>query len=126
MAFYKAMKLCRFAGQEFRIGEYIPEELIAKGAIRRLKDSGKIAVTAEGPLLPSADTLEGDEDKVDGDTTGEGTGETVEIPEEGLASMEYNDLKELAKQIGVSAKGKKDELIARIAEAIEMSDSNKE
>lgn len=121
MAYYKAQKLCRFAGREFKVGEYIPEELIAKGAIRRLKNSGKIAETAEGPLLPSADSL-GDEDKVDGDTAGEGTGETVEIPEDGLASMEYNDLKELAKQIGVSTKGKKDELIARIAEAIEASE----
>lgn len=119
MAFYKAMKLCRFAGQEFRIGEYIPEELIAKGAIRRLKDSGKIAVTAEGPLLPSADTLD---DEMDDDNNEDKTGEPVEIPEEGLASMEYNDLKELAKQIGVSAKGKKDELIARIAEALEASE----
>lgn len=117
MAYYKAQKLCRFAGREFKIGEYIPEELIAKGAIRRLKQAGKIAETAEGPLLPSADSLD-DEDKVDEDENKGETEDTVEIPEDGLASMEYNDLKKLAKQIGVSAKGSKDELIARIAEEL--------
>ena len=115
MAYYKAQKLCRFAGREFKIGEYIPEELIAKGAIRRLKQAGKIAETAEGPLLPSADSLD---DDMDEDKNEDETGDTVEIPEDGLASMEYNDLKKLAKQIGVSAKGSKDELIARIAEEL--------
>ena len=127
---YIAQRFCRFAGKEFRIGEHIPAELIDAKAIRRLKESGKIAEVAEGPLLPSAPSSDADdadeEDEVidkdadDGEYKDE---ECIFITEDGhieaesLYDIDYNDLKKMAKDMGLNAKGTKNELIERIAKA---------
>ena len=122
---YIAQRFCRFAGKEFRIGEYIPAELIDAKAIRRLKESGKIAEVAEGPLLPSAPSSDADdadeEDEVIDEYAddGEEDEECISDSDESvcLYDLDYNDLKKMAKDMGLSAKGTKDELIARIAKA---------
>lgn len=117
---YIAQRFCRFAGKEFRVGEYIPADLIDTKAIRRLKESGKIAEVAEGPLLPSVPSSDADDaDEVNDETTGDGEEdeECISNSDESvcLYDLDYNDLKKMAKDMGLSAKGTKDELIARIA-----------
>ena len=57
MAFY-ALKPCTFAGQGFKIGDTIPEDLVLPGAIRRLKTEGVIAESEAGSLLPASASLD--------------------------------------------------------------------
>lgn len=49
---YIAQKPCSFAGQKFRVGEIIPESVLQPGAIKGLKQAGKIAETGAGNLQP--------------------------------------------------------------------------
>lgn len=100
---YKALKPCSFAGQKFKIGDIVPESVFVPGAISRMIAAGKVAETAEGPLLPSAASLENEASEPD-------------LAEENK-EMSYNDLKAKAKAMGLSTKGTKDDLIARIAAA---------
>ena len=37
---YRAIKPCRFAGRDFRVGEIVPEALLAPGAKKRLLSMG--------------------------------------------------------------------------------------
>lgn len=113
---YKALKPCSFAGQKFRIGEIVPDSVLVPGAIARMIAAGKIAESAEGPLLPSAASLETEAtDEVHAEEENEVV--TGHIDAEQLEEMSYNDLKAMAKEMGLSTKGTKDELIARIAAA---------
>jgi hypothetical protein len=59
---FTAQKFCKFAGQEFRIGEIIPDELIHREAIPRLKASGMIAEYSSGSLLTAAGSIDGSPD----------------------------------------------------------------
>ena len=113
---YKALKPCSFAGQKFKIGEIVPESVFAPGAISRMIAAGKVAETAEGPLLPSAASLENEASEPD---LAEENNEMIagHLDAEQLEEMSYNDLKARAKEKGLSTKGTKDELIARIAAA---------
>ena len=113
---YKALKPCSFAGQKFKIGEIVPDSVLVPGAITRLILAGKIAESAEGPLLPSAASLETEEtDSVQAEENKEMIAGHLDA--EQLEEMSYNDLKAMAKEMGLSTKGTKDELIARIAAA---------
>lgn len=55
---FTAQKFCVLAGQEFRIGDIIPDELIHTEAIPRLKSSGMIAENSSGPLLTAAASID--------------------------------------------------------------------
>ena len=44
---YRAIKPCRFAGRDFRVGEIVPEALLAPGAKKRLLSMGVLASGAE-------------------------------------------------------------------------------
>lgn len=51
---YIALKPCRFAGQAFKIGETVPEELISAGAAKNLVKMGKISsMDGEAPKSSS-------------------------------------------------------------------------
>jgi len=49
MAYYVAVKPCKFGGQRFLIGESIPADVIQPGAANNLLRMGIIAEASEGP-----------------------------------------------------------------------------
>lgn len=57
---YVAMKPCRFAGRNFRIGESIPDELVHPGAAKNLLKMGVIAAQeTEGAPAAAGQTMSG-------------------------------------------------------------------
>ena len=49
---YRAIKPCRFAGRDFRVGEIVPEALLAPGAKKRLLSMGILA-SGDEPAAPA-------------------------------------------------------------------------
>lgn len=57
MAYYVALKPCRFAGKEFLIGDHIPAELLQPGAAPALIKMGKIANPHAEKATPAAPAI---------------------------------------------------------------------
>lgn len=54
---YTALKPCKFAGQEFRVGDAVPEEIVQPGAAKNLIKAGVIAsadTTPQGKTAQAA------------------------------------------------------------------------
>ena len=85
--------------------EYVLNDLLKAGYVEALEEANT--------QTPAEPTAEPDEETVEDGKDGEmltGTLDTAELQE-----MHYNDLKKLAKEMGLDASGTKDELVERIA-----------
>lgn len=88
--------------------EFVLNDLLKAGYVEALEE-----VNTQTSTETEAETAEPDTDHAEPDKEGEileGTLDTEELKE-----MHYNDLKKLAKEMGLDASGTKDELVERIA-----------
>lgn len=99
-------------GDEFEVDEAIGKSLIERGYIEGITDNPNLF--AENEVMDVTDIEEDNDgdDSVDDDTD---IKEGVEIRDD-IESMAYPELKSYASQLGLSGKGSKEELIARIKE----------
>lgn len=94
---YIAKKRCKFAGREFRVGEPIPEGYAHDAAAPRLISMGVIAEVPEGPLLPSASSIE--ENQEDDGRPDESLEKGQDM--EALMKRKRDELVDLAEQHGI-------------------------
>ena len=90
--------------------EYVLKDLLKAGYVEALEEADTQA-SAENDAESEAEADTTPEEP-EGEETLTGTLDTEELQE-----MHYNDLKKLAKEMGLSPDGKKDELVERIAAA---------
>ena len=92
-------------GDEFEVDEVIGKSLIERGYIAAMTDNAELFSEDEVVDVPADEV---DEAELD-----------IEIRDENVESMSYPELKAYASALGISASGKKNELIARIKEHLE-------
>ena len=103
--------VCMSRGQVMDIqDEYVLNDLLKAGYVEALEEADTQA-SAENDAEPEAEADTTTEEP-EGEETMTGTLDTEELQE-----MHYNDLKKLAKEMGLDTDGKKDELVERIAAA---------
>lgn len=94
--------------------EYVLNDLLKAGYVEALEEANNLVnaildVENDAESEAEADTTP---EEPEGEETLTGTLDTEDLQE-----MHYNDLKKLAKEMGLSPDGKKDELVERIAAA---------
>lgn len=94
---YIAKKVCKFAKRTFRVGEPIPEGYVHDTAASRLISMGVIAEVSEGPLLPSASSIE--ENQEDDGRPSEPSEKGQDM--EALMKRKRDELVHLAEQHGI-------------------------
>jgi len=93
---YIALKPCRFAGQSFRIGDTIPDELVHSGASKNLVKMNIIGIDGENAPALAAKPAEAKEEFITIDIhTSEGD-MPVNVTKEGLQAI-FDVLQESAK-----------------------------
>jgi len=90
--------------------EYVLKDLLKAGYVEALEEADTQA-SAENDAESEGETDTTPKEPEEEETL-TGTLDTEELQE-----MHYNDLKKLAKEMGLSSEGKKDELVERIARA---------
>lgn len=103
-------------GDEFEIDEVIGKSLVERGYIAVMTDNAELFNEDEVMEVP-ADEVEEKDLFAEVEEESKEAQEGIEIRE--VESMSYPELKAYASVLGLSASGKKDELIARINEHLE-------
>lgn len=84
---YTALKPCTFAGQTFKIGEIVPDELIHPENVNNLVKMGKIAVTGDSAYIEQPKQATASPDFVSVDVKAEEGTITLEVTKNGVQAI---------------------------------------